>query len=266
MNHLEVFAACAAAIAVVMLATWLLSLARRDASIVDVVWGLGFVVVAWVAYAVGDGLAERRLLLALMTTVWGLRLAAYLLRRNWGQGEDPRYVAMRSHHGDRFGLVSLGLVFGLQGAIMWVVSLPVQVGAVPELPDELGAVEAVGLVVWAVGLFFEAVGDWQLARFRADPAHRDRVLDRGLWRYTRHPNYFGDCCVWWGIWIVAATTGVGLYAIVGPLLMTYLLLRVSGVAMLERTIGRRRPGYDDYVARTNAFFPGPPRVTRPGSS
>jgi steroid 5-alpha reductase family enzyme len=273
MSYVEVFLASAGAIAVLMVGTWLVSIPLRNVSIVDIVWGLGFVVVAWVAYVVGDGVPERRLLLAALTTVWGGRLALYLLWRNAGKGEDPRYVAMRRRRGDAFAVQSLWLVFGLQGVVMFVVSLPVQVGSVPDQPD-VGAIEVVGVAVWAVGLFFEAVGDWQLARFKADPANEGQVMDRGLWSLTRHPNYFGDFCVWWGIWIVAAATGVGLYAVVGPIVMTFFLLRVSGVAMLERTIGKRRPGYDAYVARTNTFFPAPPkageqaqppRLTQPGS-
>lgn len=259
MSYLEVFAACAGAIAVVMVGTWLVSLPLRNASIVDIVWGAGFVVVAWVAFVVGDGVQSRQVLLAAMVTLWGGRLAIHLFVRNHGKGEDPRYVAMRKRRGDAFALQSLWLVFGLQGVIMWVVSTPVQVGMAADQPDSLGAVEVVGVLVWAVGLFFETVGDAQLRRFKADPANAGAVMDRGLWRYTRHPNYFGDSCVWWGIWIVAAATGVGIYTIVGPIVMTFFLLRVSGVAMLERSIGKRRPGYDDYVARTNAFFPGPPR-------
>jgi steroid 5-alpha reductase family enzyme len=137
----------------------------------------------------------------------------------------------------------------------------VQAGSVPDQPTSLGPVELVGVALWSVGVFFEAVGDFQLARFKADEANKGQVMDQGLWRYTRHPNYFGDFCVWWGLWIVASATGVGIYAVVGPIVMTFFLLRVSGVAMLERSIGKRRPGYDAYVARTNAFFPGPPRRT-----
>lgn len=259
MNYLEVFTACAGAIAVVMVGTWLVSLPLRNASIVDIVWGAGFVVAAWVAFLVGDGIESRQVLLAAMVTLWGGRLTIHLFVRNHGQGEDPRYVAMRKRRGDAFALQSLWLVFGLQGVIMWVVSTPVQVGMAANQPDSLGPVEVVGVLVWAVGLFFETVGDLQLRRFKADPANAGAVMDRGLWRYTRHPNYFGDSCVWWGIWIVAAATGVGIYTVIGPIVMTFFLLRVSGVAMLERSIGKRRPGYDDYVARTNAFFPGPPK-------
>jgi len=259
-GYLDVFAASAAAIAVLMLGTWLVSLPLRNASIVDIVWGLGFVLVGWVSFLVGDGLAARRLLLALMVTIWGTRLALYLLWRNAGHGEDFRYVAMRRRAGNRFALRSLWMVFGLQGVIMWTVSLPVQVGSVPDSPTSLGPVEALGALVWAVGLFFESVGDWQLARFKADPASAGKVMDTGLWRYTRHPNYFGDFCVWWGIWLVAAATGVGVLAVIGPIVMSVFLMRVSGVPMLERTIAKRRPGYDEYIRRTNSFFPGPPKA------
>lgn len=258
-GYVDVFAATALAVLALMVGTWLVSLVKRDASIVDLVWGAGFVLVAWVTFVVADGTTARRVLLTAMVTIWGLRLAGYLTWRNWGEDEDPRYRAMRRHWGDRFWWVSLGTVFLLQGVIMWVVSLPVQIGQVPDQPDSLGVVEVVGVVVWAVGLFFEAVGDWQLARFKARPENRGQVMDRGLWRYTRHPNYFGDFCVWWGVWVVATATGVGLYGIVGPIVMTVFLMRVSGVTLLEKSIGTRRPGYEAYVRRTNAFFPGPPK-------
>jgi steroid 5-alpha reductase family enzyme len=166
---------------------------------------------------------------------------------------------MRRHWGDRFWIVSLGTVFLLQGVIMWTVSLPVQMGQVPDSPDSLGLVELLGVVIFGVGLFFEAVGDRQLARFKADPSNQGQVMDTGLWRYTRHPNYFGDCCVWWGLYVVTAATGVGALSVVGPIVMTVFLLRVSGVALLERSITKRRPGYEAYIATTNAFFPGPPK-------
>ncbi len=258
MNYLEVFAACAGAIAVLMVGTWLVSLPLKNVSIVDIVWGAGFVLVGWVSYALGDGVDSRKALLAVMVTLWGGRLAVYLFIRNHGKGEDPRYVAMRKRRGDAFAIQSLFTVFAVQGVLMWIVSLPVQVGSVADQPTSLGPVELVGAILWAIGLFFESVGDFQLARFKRDEASKDRVMDQGLWRYTRHPNYFGDFCVWWGIGIVASATGVGLYALVGPVVMSFFLIKVSGVAMLERSIGKRRPGYDEYVRRTNAFFPAPP--------
>ena len=170
-----------------------------------------------------------------MTTVWGLRLSLYLLRRNWGRGEDRRYRAMRDKHGSRFWWVSLGTVFLLQGAILWFVSLPLQAGVWPTPPAPLWWLDLVGCGLWTLGFAFEVVGDWQLARFTSDPDNHGRVLDRGLWRYTRHPNYFGDFCVWWGLFLIAAAAGAW-WTIPGPLLMSLLLMRVSGVPLLEKDI------------------------------
>ncbi len=248
-----------AAVLVLLVGTWLVSLVVRNASIVDIVWGLGFVVVAWTTFLVADGARDRKLLLALMVTVWGLRLAGYLAWRNVGHGEDFRYRAMRKKHGDRFPLKSLTTVFLTQAALMWVVSLPVQLAMVPTSPRHLGVLAFVGLGLWAVGMFFETVGDLQLARFKADPGSAGKVMDRGLWRYTRHPNYFGDFAAWWGIFAVAAQTSTGRFGVVGPIVMSVLLMKVSGVGMLEKTIGTRRQGYDEYRRRTSTFFPLPPK-------
>jgi steroid 5-alpha reductase family enzyme len=234
---------------------WLASLARRDASIVDVWWGLGFVVIATVAHRYGPGAARADLVLA-MVALWGLRLAGYLLWRNWGAEEDRRYQAMRRAWGERFWWVSYATVFLLQGALMWIVSLPAQHALASTQP--LGALDVLGVGVFAVGLGFESIGDAQLARWKADPANAGRVMDRGLWRYTRHPNYFGDFLVWWGVWLVAAAAPGGLWTAVGPAIMSLLLMRVSGVPLLERSLARRRPGYDAYRRRTSAFFPWPP--------
>lgn len=246
---------------VLMLVTalWAVSVAAHDTSIVDIFWGSGFVVVAWTALLLVDGSGDRRLLLAVLVTVWGVRLTVHLARRNLGKGEDPRYAAMRRRHGDRWPVLSLVVVFWLQGALMWVVSLPVQVAMTDSTSGGLGALDWAGVTLWATGLAFEAVGDLQLVRFKADPANRGKVMDRGLWRYTRHPNYFGDLCVWWGIWLVALAAGSAWWTAVGPAVMSVLLIRVSGAALLERSLLRRRPGYADYVARTSAFFPWPPR-------
>ena len=248
----------ALAIAALMLGTWLVSLAVKNASIVDIVWGLGFVVIAWSVCIRVDGNADRQRLLVAMTTVWGLRLAVYLYSRNHGKGEDYRYRAMRKHWGRQFPLISLGTVFAVQGVLMWVVSLPVQLGQVKVSPD-LGIVAWIGIAVWAIGLFFEVVGDAQLARFKKDPANAGIVMSSGLWRYTRHPNYFGDACVWWGIALVAAETTVGRWGLIGAAAMTFLLRRVSGVTLLEKSLVKRRAGYEDYVARTSPFVPRRPR-------
>jgi steroid 5-alpha reductase family enzyme len=254
-----VLLASAAAALGLMFAMWLVSLWRHDASLVDILWGSAFVVVAGVAALVGEGAGARSALLFVLVAVWGVRLSGYLAWRNLGHGEDYRYRAMRKRYGDRFPLVSLVVVFGLQGVLVWVVSLPVQLAATAARPTGLGPLAGVGVVVWLVGWLFETVGDAQLARFKADPDNQGKVMDRGLWRYTRHPNYFGDLCVWWGIFAVAAETGPGRVGVIGPIVMATLLLRVSGVTMLEKTIGTRRPGYDEYVRRTSAFFPLPPR-------
>jgi steroid 5-alpha reductase family enzyme len=241
-----------------MLVLWLASLRLRDVSIVDAWWGPGFALLAAVDLAI-TGPHPRRVLLAALVALWGLRLGGYLLWRNHGRPEDPRYAAMRRHHGARFPLVSLATVFGLQGVLQVVVSLPVALAMARPGPASLGALDALGSALFAVGLFFEGVGDAQLARFRADPGNAGRVMDRGLWAWTRHPNYFGDCCVWWGLGAIALATPLGVLGLVGPAVMTLFLLRVSGVALLERSIGQRRPGYAEYAARVPAFFPRPPR-------
>ena len=248
-------------IACLMLATWSVSLLRRDASIVDIVWGLGFVVVAWASRFVTGASGAGNWLLVAMVTVWGVRLAAYLAKRNLGKGEDFRYKAMRRKHGERFPLVSLYTVFGLQGALMFVVSLPVSLGQ-RDTDAGAGFVALAGCVVWAIGLYFEVVGDAQLARFKRDPRNEGLVMDQGLWALTRHPNYFGDCLVWWGLAIVASAQGAGLWAFLGALVMTVLLVRVSGAAMLDRLLAKRKPGYAEYMARTSGFIPRPRRSAR----
>lgn len=236
--------------------TWIVSVIQRNVTIVDSLWSLLFVLGAFTyAQVVGQPGPRVTLLLALVT-LWGLRLAAYLSWRNLGHEEDRRYQAIRRRNEPNFALKSLYLVFGLQAVLAWIISLPL-VGAV-SAPGPLGAVDGLGVALWLVGMVFEAGGDLQLARFKRDPANAGKVMDRGLWRYTRHPNYFGDFCVWWGFYCLALAAGAW-WSIVGPLLMTYLLLKVSGVRLLERDIGRRRPEYAEYIRRTNAFFPGPPK-------
>ena len=251
----------AVAVAVLMVGTWLVSLVLRNASIVDITWGLGFVVVAWVSALRADAASGAASVLVAMVTVWGLRLGVYLFWRNHGNGEDYRYVAMRRRWGKRFWLISLATVFVLQGVLMWIVSLPVQVAHVGDARDGAlaGVALVIGLALYAIGLLFEVVGDAQLASFKADPTNEGKVMRSGLWRYTRHPNYFGDACVWWGVGIVAqAVTGTW-WALLGPLVMNILLLRVSGVALLERSLRKRKPDYAEYVRTTSAFVPRPPR-------
>ena len=247
-----------AALALFATAGWLLSLPLRDVSIVDIMWSLMFLLAASVYTAAQAAPGPRAWLVILLVGRWSIRLAAYIFWRNRGHGEDFRYQQIRARNQPGFAFKSLYLVFGLQAALAWVISLPLLAATGSTAP--LGWLDAAGVALWLVGMVFEAGGDWQLARFKRDPGNRGKVLDTGLWRYTRHPNYFGDFCVWWGLFLIALAAG-GWWSVVGPLLMSVLLLKVSGVALLEKDIGERRPAYRDYIRRTNAFFPGPPRAT-----
>lgn len=240
---------------------WLLSLALRDASIVDPFWGSGFVGLAWLYRVLGPEAGPRQWLLLALVTAWGLRLSLYLLVRNWGEGEDYRYREMRQAHGAAFWWRSLFTVFLLQGALLWFIALPLFAVQTAAAGRGWLWTDLLGLGLWGVGFFFEAVGDWQLARFKADPAHRGQVMTRGVWALTRHPNYFGDAAVWWGYYLIALGVPGGAWTVSSPLVMTLLLLKVSGVALLEKSIAERRPGYREYARRTSAFipwFPGKP--------
>lgn len=249
-----------AAVLAAMAALWLLSLRLRDASIVDMFWGPGFALVAGVSLLLAPLRGPHALLLTGLCTAWGLRLGWHLVRRNWGQGEDRRYSAMREGRSERqFAGYSLRMVFLLQGLIMWFVSLPVQVAVALPAPADPGWLAWLGIATWSVGFFFEAVGDWQLAGFKADPANRGKVMDRGLWRYTRHPNYFGDACVWWGLYLLAADAGWPALTLLSPLVMNVFLLKVTGKALLEKDLSSR-PGYQEYIRRTSGFLPLPPRA------
>jgi steroid 5-alpha reductase family enzyme len=253
----EVFLWNALTIASAMLVLWLISIAKRDVSIVDLFWGTGFVVVAWVSMLGADRWDGRILLLAVLVTVWGLRLSGYLAWRNWGKPEDRRYAEMRKKHGAWFPLVSLFTVFGLQGVLMWLIALPVQVGMASA--ESWTAAVPAGVGLWMAGMFFETVGDFQLARFKSNPENQGEVMDQGLWRYSRHPNYFGDFLVWWGLYLVAAESASWWWTCIGPILMSVLLMKVSGVSLLEKDLRQRKPGYEEYVRTTSAFWPWPPK-------
>ncbi len=246
-----------AVLAAIGVTFWIVSVVRKDVSIVDSLWSLMFLVVA-VGYAaqVGVGGVRGWIVLALVAA-WSLRLSIYITVRNHGEGEDHRYQEIRRNNDPGFWWKSLYIVFGLQALLAWLVAMPLAVAVGSDAP--LGWLDAVGLALWVVGMVFEVFGDAQLARFKADPDNRGKVLDSGLWRYTRHPNYFGEFTLWWGFWLIAAGAG-GWWTIASPVLMSFLLLRVSGVSLLEKDIGERRPEYADYIRRTNAFFPGPPRA------
>lgn len=235
---------------------WLVSLVRNDVSIVDSLWSLMFLLVALV-YAVMDGSSgPRELLILLLVAVWAMRLSVYITWRNHGQAEDYRYQEIRANNEPGFRYKSFYIVFLLQAVLAWVISLPL--AAAISGQSAIGLLDYAGCVLIVVGVFFEAVGDMQLSRFRRDPDNAGKVLDKGLWRYTRHPNYFGNFTLWWGFYLVALSAGAW-WTVISPLLMTFLLLKVSGVALLEKDISGRRPQYQQYIRRTNAFFPGMPR-------
>ena len=238
------------------LVVWGVSLPLRDVSIVDGAWSLLVLVPALVAAAVAPAGPRTAWVLGL-AGAWALRLAVYITRRHWGQPEDHRYRAIRLRNDPGFALKSVYLVFGLQAILASAVALPLVAAVVGDAP--LNVLDAIGVTLFAVGLAIETVADAQLARFKSEPGNRGLVMAQGLWRYSRHPNYFGEFCVWWGLWAVALGAGAW-WTVVSPLLMSVLLLKVSGVTLLEKDIGERRPAYRVYAARTNAFFPWLPRA------
>jgi len=248
-----------ALVAAGMILLWMVSVRIRDVSIVDIAWGAAGAVIALATLFLAEGALPRQLLLTAMTVSWGGRLALHIGVRKRGKGEDFRYAAMRADHGEAFRIRSLFTVFLFQAVLLWAIAIPVQVGQVATEPPGLTLLDFLGAAVWAVGFAFETVADRQLRAFLADPGNRGKVMDRGLWRYSRHPNYFGDSLIWWGIFLVAAATPWGWTTFFSPLLMTFFLVKVSGVPMLEEALARRREGYRDYMERTSPFIPWPPK-------
>ena len=245
-----------------MTGLWLISIPIRNVSIVDIYWGPGFGVIAISTLVQAEGYEPRMWLLTSLTVLWALRLGLHLWIRNVGHGEDSRYAGFRAEvtaAGGNYMWRSWLTVFVLQGVLMWIVSLPVQLGQLSGDPASLGLLAWLGSALWFVGFVFEAVGDYQLMRFKKDPENRGKILGTGLWRYTRHPNYFGNACLWWGLYLIAAEVSLAAWCIFSPILMTFFLLKVSGVAMLEQSIVDRRPGYAEYIRKTSAFLPRPPR-------
>ena len=265
MDTVILFAVNLAAAAGFMTAGWVISLMRRNAAIADSLWGLGFVLIAWLTFFQADGFFQRKLMLALLVTVWGMRLFFHIAARSRGKGEDPRYAAWRAQYGEKFWLVSLYKVFLVQALFLWVIAIGVQYGQIAAQPARLTWLDAAGLLIWLAGLLIESVADYQLQRFLAAPENRGRVMDQGLWRYSRHPNYFGEALVWWGIFVVVLSTPLGFLTIVSPLVITYTLLRLTGVTLMEETEFSENPEYQAYIRRTSAFVPWIPRTRRKGS-
>jgi steroid 5-alpha reductase family enzyme len=250
--------ALAAALAYMTL-IWLASLLRRDASIVDIFWGLGFVLLNLLYYLIGPGYSGRQVFLLIIVTIWGLRLSTHILLRNWGRGEDKRYQNWRQEDPEQFWWKSYFRVFILQGILMWIISMPLLIAQYRANPAQLTGLDILGLLLWCMGFSFEAIADWQLTRFKTNPDNRGKVLRTGLWAYTRHPNYFGEATLWWGYFLIALATPWGFLTLFSPILMTFLLLRVSGVTLLERDLKDTKPQYADYIESTSAFFPWFPR-------
>lgn len=260
MNFVSLWLTAGLIILVLMLLLWLYSLAIKNSSIVDIFWGTGFVITFWATAWIGaTALSTRVLLLGVLVTLWGLRLSLYIFSRNHGQPEDFRYAKWREEAGAAWWWRSFFKVFLLQGVIMWVIAIPlIAVQTSTPSPFKCECTDYTGAALWLVGFIFEAGGDWQLARFKKDPAKKGKLLTTGLWSLTRHPNYFGDAAQWWGFWLLAFANGAW-WTFFSPLIMTYLLMRVSGVTLLENTLTKTKPGYEEYMARTSAFFPWFPK-------
>lgn len=257
MNFLAVTAGSLVALILVYGATFLIGRRIGRYNVVDVAWGASFVVVAAVAAVLGDGDLVRRLLLLALTALWGLRLAWHMVGKSAGKGEDPRYDRLLK--GDFSAVTVLRKIFLLQAVMAWFISLPLQLSAtLGPTPTALLPVAIIGVAAWALGLSFEAVGDHQLRQFKADSENHGKIMDRGLWSWTRHPNYFGDSAVWWGLWLVSLAGWVSLTTVLSPVAMTYFLVYATGARLTERIMAER-PGFREYQSRTSFFVPRPPR-------
>jgi steroid 5-alpha reductase family enzyme len=246
-----------------MVVLWLVSVVRRDASIIDPWWSIAFLLVT-VHTVAHTGITPAKAVLLVLVAVWAIRLWLHLLRRSRGQPEDPRYAGFRARYGpERYWWVSFFQVFLLQGALVLIISAPLQLAAAAPSPDPVKPTHIASLLLFAAGFALEVIADAQLQRCRGDPARRGTVLDRGLWRYSRHPNYFGEALLWWGFWLAACARPFGWLTCFAPALMTFLLVRVSGVRMMDAHLVATRPGYADYVRRTSAFVPLPSRKHTP---
>jgi steroid 5-alpha reductase family enzyme len=252
----QVYLIALAVILGVSVTGWLLSVVTRNVAFVDSLWSMFFLIAALTFFMHAGLPSARGMLVTVLVSVWALRLSIYITARNWGKPEDYRYQAIRANNEPGFVFKSLYIVFGLQGLLAWFIAMPLLPAIM--VPGGIGVLEIFATGLWLLGFSFESIGDYQLAKFKRNASNKGRVLDSGLWRYTRHPNYFGDFCIWWAFYLFAFAAG-GWWTVLSPLLMSFLLLKVSGVAMLEKTIGERRPDYASYIRRTNAFFPGAPR-------
>lgn len=258
MSFLQVYISGLLPVLALMILLWLISIKLKNVGIVDIFWGIGFIILAIFYRLNTQGSPSRKNLLLILVCLWALRLAIHITSRNWGKGEDFRYRQFRQKYGPhRYWWISFFQVFLVQGLLMWLISAPLLGAQFYSSRPGLDIIDILGLLLWLTGFIFEAGGDLQLTRFKKDPQNRGKIMDRGLWKYTRHPNYFGDSCIWWAFGLLSAAGG-SLMPMYGPLLMTLLLLKVSGVTLLEKTLRETKPQYRDYIAKTSAFFPLPP--------
>jgi steroid 5-alpha reductase family enzyme len=238
-----------------MTTLWLVSIILKNVSIVDLFWGMGFVLTCGYYFISTEGFETRKILLMTITAIWGLRLSGYLAWRNIGKGEDFRYRQFRQQYGEhRYWWVSFFQTFMLQGILMWLISAPLLGAQFYSTNNTLGLIDISGIILWIIGFTFEAGGDIQMAKFRADTSNKGKVMDKGFWHYTRHPNYFGDSSVWWGYGLICLASG-SYIPVLGSVLMTGLIVKISGVALLEKSLKDNKPGYKEYVERTSAFIP-----------
>lgn len=234
---------------------WLFSVKLKNASIVDIFWGTGFVIANIFYFLKTGDFSNRKLLLLALVTIWGLRLSFYIFNRNKGKAEDFRYQNFRKHYGEhRYWWFSFFQVFLLQGILVWIISAPLLAVHYFSTGTNLGYLDFIAIIIWLIGFTFEAGGDYQMAKFKAASSNKGKVLQTGFWKYTRHPNYFGDATVWWSYGLFSLAAGSYL-PILGPVLMTWLIIKISGVSMLERTLKNTKPQYKEYIEKTSAFFP-----------
>jgi steroid 5-alpha reductase family enzyme len=259
MTFIQIYLIALASILSMMSILWIISIRNKNVSIVDLFWGFGFVLACFIYFLKADGLESRKILLSVMVAIWGMRLSIYLAWRNKGKGEDPRYRKFRQDYGEhRYWWVSFFQTFLLQGVLLWLISAPLLGAQYYNTRNSLTGIDIIGVIVWLTGFIFETGGDIQLARFKADPANKGKVLNKGFWHYTRHPNYFGDAAVWCGYAIICISAG-SYIPVLGSVLMIALIIKVSGVALLEKTLRESKPEYKDYIEKTSAFIPWFPK-------
>ena len=243
-----------AAVSIMEIAGWLISLRRKNVTIADSLWGVGFIIIAWLTFFQNDGFLWRKVIITAAVTAWGLRLSYHITKRGLGKPEDPRYTEWRNEYGNRFPLVSLFRVFLVQALFMWLIAMSLQVAQSAYMPDYITATDIAGAAVWLTGFIIESSADRQLSLFIKDPANRGRVMRYKLWRYSRHPNYFGEATMWWGIYIISCSVQYGPFTVISPVLITYTLLKITGVSLMEETMFKDNPEYAEYKRTTSSFI------------